>query len=647
MNLFIDTETFSECDIRKSGAAKYARHKTTECLMFQWAHDTGSVGYVDLAAGESIPLPILGELEDPEITKIAFNVPFDKDIINFTMGIDIPWDQWKDAQTLAYSLGFTGSMAKCQEAMGFSEDVAKLKEGNKLIKRFCMPQPKNHKTRRWTGESDPENWQKFIDYGVRDVESMRMMWSVLEPYQSMSTLEWDYWRITQAMNDRGIPIDIDLVETAKQMVTHRKHALRGELIELTGLDNPNSAKQLHPWLSDHGVDLPNMQAATVDDAIKNLQPCKARQVLQFKRTLGQTAVMKWDAIGKMECNGVVQGQFIFRGASRTGRDASRGINLQNLRRPPKGAMDTLIADVYKGDNDYIQIMHGEPLNFLAGTVRGAITAPEGKMLVVSDLASIESRVLAHVSGCSRMISIFAAGRDTYKDYATELFNVQYDDVTKDQRTFSKPPVLGAGYMMGGEGLSLYADSMGVPMSKDESQHAVDVFRAAYPEIPKFWYWIIDAVMKAMQGASSEKYNLKVYVQGDFLFIRLPSGRAIAYHRPLAKMIPTPWGEERMGFTYMGINRFNLKWERINAHAGGLTENCIQAIARDVLMEWVGRCRNLDIVGRVHDELIIVADEGVAQLTLDLVNEQVAIPMPWASTMLLSAEGFITKHYTKD
>jgi len=465
MILFIDTETFSEAPIKKTGAYKYAQDPTTECLIIQWAYDTGPVHYQDMTENPVLPDLLRQGLKSPAYTKVAFNVPFDKAILLHTLDIDIPWSDWKDAQTLAYSLGFTGSMAACQEAMGFSDDVAKIKAGGKLIRRFCMPQPKNHNVRRWTRETSPGRWQQFIDYGVRDVESMRMMWRQLEYYNSMSEYEWDAWRLTSAMNDRGIPVDINLVETAIHMVSERKKEIMHQMIALTGLKNPNSVKQLKPWLLEQGVAMPNMQAATVDAFIPKMHESDAKALLQLKRTYSQNAVKKWDSIKHMEVDGLVRGQFLFRGASRTGRDASRGINLQNLRRPPKGNMDDLIQLVYAGNNDVIQIYHGEPINFLAGTVRGAITAPEGYKLVVSDLSSIESRILGYLCGCTRMEEIFSEGKDTYKDYATELFNVKYEDVTKEQRTFSKPPVLGAGYMMGGKGLAAYAESMGVDMSQ--------------------------------------------------------------------------------------------------------------------------------------------------------------------------------------
>jgi len=647
--LFFDMETFSEADIRKTGSEKYARDPSTEALMITWCTNHSPVGYIDLT-DDILTFELREALTDPAYLKCCANMPFDRAIMKHVMGIEIPWEQCIDSHVLAYSLGFSGGLDAIGKQVGIGADKAKLTSGKKLILRFCKPQPKNHLTRRWTKANDPEKWQEFAQYAIRDTETMRELWMILIPYDSMSEYEWDAWRMTQEMNERGMPVDPMLVDQAIKMVADRKAELKADMMELTGLDNPNSAQQLRPWLEDRGVTLPNLQATTVDNALDGgMLGTECHDVLQMKRTFSQTAVTKWNSIKAMTCkDNTIKGMFTFMGASRTGRYASRGINLQNLRRPPNGGMDNLIKLVYKGDNNLIQLIQGEPLDFLARTVRGAITAPMSKSLVVSDLSSIESRILGWVTGCVRMNDIFSSGKDTYKDYATELFNIPYDQVTKSQRTFSKPPVLGAGYMMGGKGLNAYADSMGVSMTQDESQNAVNVFRNAYHEVPKFWRWIMQALEYTLtSGNTLEGYGLTFRMSGDFLFITLPSGRNLGYYKPMWQLWNTPIGE-KMSFTYMGINRFKSAptWERIGAHAGGVTENIIQAIARDVMVEWLMRIRALDLVGTVHDEVIAVVGEDIADKTLEFMNNAIRKPIAWAPNLLLDAEGFVGKHYDK-
>lgn len=646
--LFFDMETFSECDIRSAGASKYARHPSTEALMITWCTNHSPVGYCDLTA-DVMPQDLFNALTDPAYLKCAANIPFDRAIMKYVLNIDIPWEQCVDSHVLAYSLGFSGGLEAIGNQVGLGEEKAKLTAGKKLIQRFCKPTPKTHNVRRWTRDNDPEQWHQFAEYAIRDTESMRELWMLLIGYNSMPEAEWNAWRMTQEMNERGMPVDPSLVKTAIKMASLRKSDLKRQMIELTGLDNPNSGQQLLPWLESTGTHLPNLQAATVDNALANMPDSVARAVLTMKRCIGQTAVTKWNSIDKMLCDdNTIKGMFTFMGASRTGRYASRGINLQNLRRPPNGGMDSLIQYVYSNDLDLVKLIHGEPLDFLARTVRGAITAPEGKKLVVSDLSSIESRILGWLTGCTRMNNIFADGKDTYKDYAMELFGISYDAVTKDQRNFAKPPVLGAGYMMGGKGLRAYADSMGVAMTQDEAQHAVDVFRSVYPEVCDFWRWVMHALEYVLRsGNQLSACGLTVRMEHDFLFIDLPSGRSIGYFKPIWRMWNTPIGE-KMSFTYMGINRFKSAptWERIAAHAGGVTENIVQALARDVMVTWLMRVRGIDLVGTVHDEVIAVVADDIAEATLTWMNDQIKQPIEGMDGLLLDAEGFVGKHYDK-
>ena len=656
--LFFDTETFSEANLKQTGSAKYARDPSTELLMITWGFDTGPVYYHDVANGGALPFELVMALTDPAYLKCAANMTFDRAIMKFVAGIEIPWSQCIDSHVQAFAMSFSGGLGSMGEQMGLPDDKTKLKEGRKLLLRFCKLQPKSHNVSRWTKENSPEEWQQFSDYAIRDTEAMREQWMVLAPYDPVSDWWWEAWRMTQEMNERGMPVDPQLVDQAIEMAALRKNEIKAQMIKLTGLDNPNSVQQLLAWLDTQSLALPNLQAATIDNLIPKLQPSKAKEVLKMKRIIGQTAVTKWTSIKRMLCSdNTIKGMFIFMGASRTWRYASRGINLQNLRRPPKGGMDNLIKLVYYGDSNLINLIHGEPLDFLARTVRGAITAPKGSLLAVPDINSIESVLLGWLTGCKRMNNIFASGKDTYKDFATELFSVHYDDVNSDQRTFSKPPVLGAGYMMGAQGLQTYARDMGVDMTVKRSAEVVYLFRSIYPEVPIFWDWIKrawDYVVSTGQPCTG--YRLTLKMEHDFLRILLPSGRYISYFQPRVsepRTIYMPNGDEfeAMSPSYMGLDRranSAASWERIWVHAGSYTENIIQAIALDVLVTWMMRLRDIDLVGTVHDEVIAVCEDvdDNADLTLDYMTDKLREPIPWAPDLKLSAEGFVGKHYDK-
>ena len=656
--LWIDFETYSECNIRKHGLYRYLEDPTTRPTIVTYAFDNSPVQIFEFGYGEFyLPLYVIDALHDPNVLLVAANLPFDRGVIKHKLGIEVPWERCRDLFTLAYSLSFSGSLEAIGEQIGLSEEKAKIKDGKRLIRKFCSPQPANRKIKHWDKNNAPEDWQAFCEYAKQDVETMRTIWNLLEPYGSTNERTWQEYAYTQYMNERGVPVNMELVNRAIELAELRKDEITRELAALTKLDNPNSPKQMQEWLRGcAGYIMPNMQATTIERVLDSDIDPDVKYILSLYKAAGQTSIKKWHKIADMvSSDGTIKGMYTFLGASRTGRYASRGINIQNLKRPPKGDMDDLVGYIYQGSLDAIKMFLGEPMDFLSKCVRGAIMAPEGQKLVISDLVSIESVVLGWLTNCRRISRIFEEGKDTYKDFAQELFNISYEQVTKDQRTFSKAPVLGCGYFMGAKGLKAYAESMGTDMTLEEAQHAVKTFRDAYPEIPEFWWWLRDTIERVVRtGQSAEGYRLSFQIEngpvGQFLSITLPSGRKIYYHRP--QLRPSIINEgtedefETISFSYMGINRFNgVKWERIDVHVGGVTENCIQAIARDIMLEWLLRLQQYPIVGTTHDELIL--PDSDPETTLYVVNSAIRWPMPWAQDLNLNADGFTTKHYTKD
>ncbi len=300
------------------------------------------------------------------------------------------------------------------------------------------------------------------------------------------------------------------------------------------------------------------------------------------------------------------------------------------------------------------------MDVVASTVRAGITAPPGKMLVVSDLSSIESRVLGWTAGCTRINNIFAEGKDTYKDFATEMFHCSYDEVTKAQRTLAKPAVLGCGYQLGAAGLVRYADSMGIEMTGKEAKHAVKTFRTVYWEVAEMWQWLVDACKHVIEGGGTfTGYAVTISRDDQFMFITLPSGRRLHYYQPQVQpktitILDPETGEERKweteAVTYMGKHEETFKWWRISTHGGKITENIVQAIARDILAEGLRLAEAdplLELVGHVHDEAISLADEANAEEALRRQNEYLSRPVPWAPGLLLGAEGYIAKRYRKE
>lgn len=634
----IDFETYSDANLKTVGVHRYAVDPSTEVLMLAYGRP-GSVPKVWEPHLGPIPDDLKLIIEDDEVTLHAFNAAFEWEIFNFVLGIMLPIARFRCTMVLSYSLGFSGGLADVQNQIGMRPDKLKLKEGRALILRFCKPQPKNHKVPRWTWQNDPAGWAKFVEYCRQDVvaETELNLW--LSRYTPMSEMEWEIWELDQKINHRGVPIDVDYAEGALDLHKQVKHRIKEGLKAETGLSNPLSSAQMKGWLAEHGVFMPNMQAATITQVnAREYQP-----ILDDYSKAVATAPTKYKAFINCEVNGNVHGMFQFRGASRTGRWAGRRVQLQNLKR---GNIDAVTAAAIKDRHLECVTLAGDPMDLLAKGVRSTISAPKGTMLNVSDLSSIESRILGWLTGCARINEIFRTGHDTYKDLATLLFNVPYDQVTKEQRTFAKPPVLGAGYGLGAKGMKAYAKAMGVEMTSDEAEHAVYTFRDTYHEIPRFWTFIIDAIAALLtRGLETRTPLLRVHLSSDqqFLWITLPSGRRLAYYQPLWIMWDTPIGE-KMSFTYMGQDRFTLQWCRIAAHHGLITENIVQAIARDVLAVWLLRADRADFrtVLHVHDEL------GCVEATdrVDELNDLIRQPIPWAPGLLLDAAGYVALRYKK-
>lgn len=653
--LFHDFETFCDLDVRDVGADVYARHPSAEVLMLAYALDAGPVRLWVPAEGEPPPADLVAYVQDPSITLHAFNAPFERAIWNLVLKVPLPIERFRDTAVEAYSLSFAGSLGDVGAQIGLPQDKQKMAVGKRLIQRFCKPAPSNHRASRYTQATHPDEWALFKQYCVQDVEAERAIHWWCEPYHPVSAFEWSVVRLSEAINARGLPIDLDQVRAAIEMHEIAKARLLEQMRAWTGLANPNSRAQLLPWLAAQGVVLDNLQTATLDAVLNDplsAVPAHVKRVLDAKRRSSMTAPTKWQAyLARTAPDGRMRGGFQYAGASRTLRWSSRGQNLQNLKSPrDERDMDAAAGALRLRSLELIEALYGDPIEFLASMVRTGIAAPDDQALVVADLASIESRVVGWLTDCKFFNETFAAGRCTYKTMAVDLFIVNYEDVTKKQRKFAKPVVLAGPYGQGGKGLQGYAENFGVELELEEAKRHVNAFRKRCPEIPIFWRWLEQAISAAvLHGAQSQGYRLAIYPEGEFLRIRLPSGRALAYVQPRMELHETPWGETKPTFTYMGMDQDTRQWVRLRAHMGGVTENIVQAIARDLLADIMLRsdAKGLPIILHVHDEEGLCVPKARASEALELLLATMREPVSWAPDLLLDAGGYIAKHYRKD
>lgn len=649
--LHLDYETSSECDIRAAGAYKYAAHPSTKILMLGWAFDDDTPQLWQPHLGP-IPHELLEGIK-ADLNKHAFNAQFERLITRHCLGIDVPYEQWRCTMVESYYLGFTGGMDNILKSIGLE---SKDKRGGQLINLFCTPAPKNHHATWYNYTNRPGEWREFGDYCLQDVKVERKLWHWLQQFPRIHDWDQQQWNLDQKINDRGVPMDLDMAHAAIELWEDEKKLLTEELADLTRLPYVTRQPFLHYMTTTFGVELESLRKDYLSTLLqKGELPKEANYLVDLWAQKEAKAVSKYQAvISATGDDGRARGMFQYKGASRTDRAGGRVIQLQNLKRPfvKHHGIETVVDAIKLRQPRMLNLMYGKSVSqVLGGAIRHVLQAPEGRSFAISDLSSIESVVLGWVAMCPLIDETFRSGRDSYKVFAEKYYGVPYDEITKQMRTFSKPPVLGAGYMLGWKGLILYAEGMGVVMTEDEAQRAIKTFRDMYPEIVAFWDWIYKAIRYTVNtGQCSEGYRMQIEKDDDFLRIWLPSGRALSYYKPEFIMMPAPWDTNKYidNFTYMGTNLSN-QWTRINAHAGGVTENIVQSLAGDILWSGITNAdaAGLEVVLHVHDEIGVETDDGMAEWSLATLTKCMTDTKPWNQDMWLGADGFITKRYTKD
>lgn len=645
--VYLDIETFSEVDLKKVGTAVYAAHPSTQIVLCSYAIGDGEVHTWDTHDGT----PLVGFLsplvENPEVLFHAHNAYFER-LLLAAAGIEIPVERWRCDMVHAMSLAFPGSLDKLGQAIGLADEQQKIKDGRRLVQKFCKPRTptatKPHT--RCTRDTDPEDWAAFVQYNRQDVIAERAADKRLSPWP-MGASEWRYWHMDQKINDTGLPVDRALVDGARHCATLAKTELVAELRALTGLDNPNAVESLRSWVVGRGIAMPDLTKHTVATALEGELPADVRRALELRQQLGRSSVAKFDALERAtNDDGRLRGCFQFYGASRTGRWAGRIFQPQNL---PRGSLkpDELRAVVEQVRSGRSRVS----MDALTSCIRSAIRAPQGKVLRVADLANIESRILGWLAHCDRMLHCFATDRDIYKDYATALLGKDYSEITKSERNYAKPPTLGCGYGLGATGLVAYADGMRVEMSVEQAGEAVDTFRDTYPEIPRLWKRLEAATMELVgERRGSIRVGLLTFTyEAPFLFMVLPSGRRLAYFKPRIEEKLAPWGDMVENVTYMGVDQVTNKWERVSTFGGKWVEQACQAISRDLLAHGLDEAIKIgfEVLGSTHDEIIAMTDED-DWLDHDVLSHCMTRMPDWGdSDLYLGAEGFSDVIYRKD
>lgn len=638
-HLNIDIETYSSNDI-KNGVYKYADAEDFEILLFAYSVDGGEVECLDLTK-QDLPKDIREMLFDKEVRKHAFNAQFERVCLSRYLGVPTYLDpsQWQCTMVLAQELGLPSSLERCANYLNLAQE--KDAAGKNLIKYFsipCKPTKVNGGRTRNLPEHDPEKWQMFIDYCVQDVVVEMAIAEKLEAIP-VNEREWDYYACDQRINDRGVELDTELVESALYCKDLKMESLSKELKDITGLDNPNSRAQLLPWLKEKGYSASALTKSDVENEIKSADG-ELKRVLELKLQTAMSSLKKYEAMERAMCSdNRVHGLLQFYGASRTGRWAGRVVQVQNLARNYLSDLDDARNFVKKRDIDAVEILYDSLNDTLKQLIRTALIAKDGADFYVSDFSAIEARVIAWFAGEKWRLEVFATHGKIYEASASQMFGIPIEEVDKGLRQKGKIAELALGYQ-GGPGALKQMGALNMGLEEGELQGLVDDWRRANPNIVQFWKDVQRAATKALKTRRPIKLGkLTFNYRKGFLLIKLPSGRNLAYAR--AKVEPGDYGD-KISYEGQGDKAYFTKQE---TYGGKLVENIVQATARDILAEALLRIEEAghDVVFHVHDEAII---EG-SGMTIEEVNNLMAQAPDWADGLPLNSEGYVTKYYMKD
>ena len=641
--LSIDLESFSDVDLVKCGVYAYADSPAFEILLFAYSFDGGETQIIDLAQGEKLPAEVEEAIFDVSVTKTAYNANFERTCLSKYFGRYIPPESWHCSAVQAAMLALPRSLEDVGWVLGLDEQ--KMKEGKELIRYFCVPckptKANGGRTRNLPCHA-PEKWELFKTYCKRDVDVEKSIRRKLHNFPIPES-EMELYRLDQRINDRGVLVDMGLVEQAIACERLHKEVVTKRAYELTGLENPNSVAQLKGWLGDMGMEAESLSKKAVAEMIAETDG-EVEELLRLRLLMAKTSVKKYEAMERSVCSdGRVHGLLQFYGANRTGRFAGRLVQIQNL--PQNHIPDLELARelVKQGRFEDIELLYDSTPNVLSELIRTAFIPKPGCRFVVADFSAIEARVLAWLSGEQWRLDVFTSHGKIYEASASAMFHVPVEEITKTSplRQKGKISELALGYG-GSTGALISMGALDMGLGEDELSPLVAAWRKANPHITQFWWDVDAAAIKAVTEKQKTKVGKIIFeYKSGILFITLPSGRKLSYVKP--RMAVNKFGRD--GLTYEGISE-NKKWSRIETYGPKLVENIVQGTARDLLAEAMLRVekKGYPIVMHCHDEIIAEVPEGSG--SVDEMCEVMAVQPEWAEGLPLRADGYQCSFYQK-
>ena len=658
-SLEIDIESFSSVDLKKCGVYKYAESPDFKILLFGVSVNGGEVTVYDLVSGDTVPEEIIRALSDDSVIKWAYNASFERVCLSVWLRRNYPQyfssysieedtvrnyldpSSWRCSLVWGAYMGLPLSLEGIGKVLKLENQ--KMTEGKALIRYFCVPckpTKANGGRTRNLPEHDSVKWSTFIAYNKRDVETEMAIQQKLSKFPVPDFL-WEEYHLDQEINDRGIQLDMVLVEQAIAIDERSREELSAKMRQLTALENPNSVQQMKEWLTKHGLEVDSLDKKAVKELLKTAPP-ELAEVLELRRQLAKSSVKKYQAMQNAVCaDGRARGMFQFYGANRSGRWAGRLIQLQNLPQNHMAHLEDARSLVRSGDYTLLSALYDSVPEVLSELIRTAFVPRDGYKFIVSDFSAIEARVLSFLAGESWRLKVFAENGDIYCASASAMFHVPVEKHGQNAHLRQKGKIaeLALGYG-GSVGALKSMGALEMGLSEEELQPLVDAWRTSNPNIVQLW-WDVDNAVKTTvrQRLDIETHGIRFRYRSGMLFIVLPSGRQLCYVKP--KMGTNKFGGDSV--TYEGVGS-TKKWERIESYGPKFVENIVQAVSRDILMYAIRTLSHCFIIGHVHDELII---ECGMDVSLDAVCDQMGRTPPWIEGLNLRADGYEAMFYKKD
>ena len=669
-HLSIDLETYSEVSIGKAGSYRYILDPSFEILLFAYSLDGMPVEVIDVASGQIIPLWLKNALKNPLYIKHAYNAAFEWFALSKYLGW-LPPDQWRDTMLHALYCGYPASLDAAGKAMGLPEDKKKLATGKALIRYFCVPcKPSNANGNRTRNlpKHDPDKWKLFKEYNGQDVVTEMEIDRRLSAFPVPAFVQ-KQWETDLQMNARGVAADMELVRGALVIGAIVKSRLMTEARQLSGLDNPNSIRQLAQWLTDatdSDAEITSVTKETIATMLKQPQPANVQRMLEIRQELGKTSTKKYDALETcIADDGRVRGLLQFYGANRTGRWAGRLVQVQNLPRTYTHPLPPARQLVKDRNIDGLRMMYGSINDTLSQLIRTAFVATPGNVLIDADFSAIEARVISWLAGQEWRLEVFRTHGKIYEASASQMFHVPIEKIKKGNPEYAlrqrgKVAELALGYQGGVSAMRRMDVGHNLDdLSDDEVKGIVDRWRETNLMIRDLWNIVDSAAITVItyggaQTIRSETTDaiitlaceLDVITGTRYMTILLPSGRKLYYPSP--EIGVNRWGNPSV--SYMGQNQTTKRWERVETYGGKLVENIVQAIARDCLAIAIENleAQGLHVVFHIHDEVVIDTPAWADEDTmLETVTKIMTKPIPWAQALPLNADGWVDKFFKKD